>query len=125
VVLACTERLTAPGQCPNFCPTTSIGLTDVILTSVIERDSSYGRPVGYVNPSGDTILLAATLPTVDSRLIIRFNPVATRAIIATTDTTTGPLPAPAAVKIRLHLVRRDTAAHHLRLPFYRLPLAIH
>ncbi|OLC71299.1 MAG: hypothetical protein AUH78_18565 [Gemmatimonadetes bacterium 13_1_40CM_4_69_8] len=124
VVLACTDKLTAPGQCPNFCPTTSIGLTDVILTSVIGRDSSYGRPIGYVNPFGDTILLAATLPTVDSRLIMRFRPVATRAIIATSDTTTGPLLAPAAVRMRLHIVRRDTAAHNLRLQFYRLPLAI-
>ncbi len=124
VALACTESLTAPGQCPNFCPTTAIGLTDIILTSAIGRDSAYGRPIGYVNPPSDTVLLADSLPSVDSRPILRFGSVATRVVIAKNDTTTGPLLAPAAVRVRLHLVRRDTAAHNLRLKFYRLPLSI-
>jgi len=61
---------------------------------------------------------------VDSRPILRFGSVATRVIITKNDTTTGPLLAPAAVRVRLHLVRRDTAAHNLRLKFYRLPLGI-
>src|SRR6266849_6002962 len=94
VALACTEDLTAPGKCPNFCPTTKIQQTDTIIAGMIGRDSSYGRPIGYVSPQGAGVLLADSLPTLDSRPIIRFGPVATRALIASTDTTTGPLMGP-------------------------------
>jgi len=124
VALACTEDLTAPGKCPNFCPTTKIQQTDTIIAGMIGRDSSYGRPIGYVSPQGAGVLLADSLPTLDSRPIIRFGPVATRALIASTDTTTGPLMGPDSVRVQLQIVRRDTSAHNLRLSFYRLPLTI-
>src|SRR3989442_115424 len=94
------------------------------LRAGIGRDSSYGRPIGYINPPNDSVLLMTSLPTVDSRPIIRFGPIATRALIANTDTTTGPLLAPDSVRVRLQIVRRDTSAHNLRLSFYRLPLTI-
>jgi len=124
VALACTEKLTAPGQCPNFCPTTTIGLTDLILPSGIGRDSSYGRPIGYISPPNNSVLLATSLPSVDSRPIILFGLVATRALIASGDTTTGPLLAPDSVQVQVQIVRRDTSAHNLKLSFYRLPLTI-
>lgn len=45
MVSACVESITAPGSCPDFCPTAEIRLIDTLLTGVIERDTTFG---GYV-----------------------------------------------------------------------------
>ncbi len=123
-VLSCKEDLTAPGKCPDFCPTTQVGLVDTVLPSLIVRDSSFGRPIGYVNAMDGAVLIAATLPGVDSRPIFVFPAINPRLLIASTDTTTGPVLAPASVYVRLTLVRRDTAAHNLTMHFYRLAKTI-
>jgi hypothetical protein len=123
--LACREDLTAPGKCPAFCPRTPIGLVDTVLTTVVVRDSAFGRPQGYLSAGQSGVLIAANLPGVDSRPIIKFDSIVSRQRWGQgTDTSTGLVLQPDSVFVRIVVVTRDTAAHNLRLQFYGLPLTI-
>ena len=125
-VWACTEDLTAPGRCDDFCPPEKIVMHDTILDTAITRDSAYGRPIGYVNLPDAPVMLAETLPGLrTSRALFRFNPVALlRRVIAPPDTTTGPLLQPDSVFVALRIVRREAKATNLTLHIYRMPLTI-
>src|SRR5207247_608495 len=65
---ACTEDVTAPGHCPDFCPSGSITGVDTVLQTVVQRDSAFR---GFVRPHEARSLLAATLPgVIDGRAIV-------------------------------------------------------
>ena len=120
---ACVERLTAPGHCPDFCPSGQITVVDTLLTTSINRDSSYrGYVVSYQSP----VMLAAFLPdttdTLDGRPIFRFNGFGPRLPVSSVDT--GQIRGADSARLQLYIVRRDTATHNLRLQFYRLPTTI-
>ena len=120
---ACVERLTAPGHCPDFCPSGQITVVDTLLTTSINRDSSYrGYVVSYQSP----VMLAAFLPdttdTLDGRPIFRFNGFGPRLPISSVDT--GQIRGADSARLQVYIVRRDTATHNLRLQFYRLPTTI-
>jgi len=120
---ACVERLTAPGHCPDFCPSGQITVVDTLLTTSINRDSSYrGYVVSYPSP----VMLAAVLPgasdTLDGRPIFRFNGYGPRLPVSSVDT--GQIRGADSARLQLYIVRRDTATHNLRLQFYRLPTTI-
>ena len=120
---ACVERLTAPGHCPDFCPSGQITVVDTLLTTSINRDSAYrGYAVSYQSP----VMLAAVLPsatdTLDGRPIFRFNGYGPRLPISSVDT--GQILGADSARLQLYIVRRDTATHNLRLQFYRLPTTI-
>ena len=122
---ACVERLTAPGHCPDFCPSGQITVVDTLLTTSINRDSSYR---GYVVSYQSSLMLAAFLPgasdTLDGRPIFRFNGYGQRFRISTVDTSTGQILGADSARLQVYIVRRDTATHNLRLRFYRLPTTI-
>ncbi len=120
---ACVERLTAPGHCPDFCPSGQITVVDTLLTTSISRDSSYrGYVVSYQSP----VMLAAVLPgatdTLDGRPIFRFNGYRPRLPVSSVDT--GQILGADSARLQVYIVRRDTATHNLRLQFYRLPITI-
>ena len=120
---ACVERLTAPGHCPDFCPSGQITVVDTLLTTSISRDSSYrGYVVSYQSP----LMLAAFLPgatdTLDGRPIFRFNGFGPRFPVSSVDT--GQILGADSARLQVYIVRRDTATHNLRLRFYRLPTTI-
>ena len=120
---ACVERLTAPGHCPDFCPSGQITVVDTLLTTSINRDSAYrGYVVSYQSP----VMLAAFLPgatdTLDGRPIFRFNGYGPRLPVSSVDT--GQIRGADSARLQLYIVRRDTATHNLRLQFYRLPTTI-
>ncbi|MGH7614131.1 MAG: hypothetical protein ACREMW_08855 [Gemmatimonadales bacterium] len=121
-VLACTEEITSPASCPDFCPSGQIVTVETLLTTAISRDSTFR---GYVEAHRGNMLLAATLPSLDSRPIFQTEPIAPRLRINTTtsDTTTGPIVVDS-TKLTFTLLRRDSAAHNLRLVLYRLPLGL-
>jgi len=58
VAVACTEDVTAPGQCPDYCPGGQITVIDTVLRGVIARDSAYR---GFVLPHEAAAMLAAGL----------------------------------------------------------------
>ncbi len=120
-VLACTEDITSPASCPGFCPSGQIETVESLLVSAINRDSSFR---GYVESHRALALLAATLPSLDSRPIFQTEPAAPRLPINSgADTTTGPIVVDSS-KLTFTVLRRDTSAHNLRLALYRLPLGV-
>ena len=125
LVAACVERLTAPGDCPDYCPSGQITIVDTLLTTSISRDSSYR---GYVLAYQSSVMLAAHLPgatdTLDGRPIFRINGYGAHLRISTADTSTGPILGADSARLQVYVVRRDTATHNLRLQFYRLPITI-
>jgi hypothetical protein len=119
VAAACVERTTAPGSCPEFCPSGRIAIADTVLTNEVSRDTSFR---GYVSSLQSTLLLAADLPGfVDSRPIFRVNGLGARRSISTTDTSTGPIVGADSARLQIVVSRRDTAAHNLTLRLFRLP----
>ena len=123
LLTACSENLTAPGSCPEFCSTSALSLIDTVLPGAIGQDSSYGRPVGYVSPYSSSALVAVSVAGRESRPIFRTIPVPARLLVGT-DTTTGPVIGVDSVRLALTITRRDTAAHNLTLSLYTLPLTI-
>ncbi len=117
---ACTERVTSPGVCPNFCPGDSISIKDTIFTTIIERDSSFR---GYVPGYASEAMTATDVPgVVDSRPFFTTDTMLRRVAPKAGDTTTVPIFADSA-RLRLVIVRRDKAATNLRLRLYKLPIA--
>ena len=117
---ACTEQTTAPGTCPNFCPTDSIAIRDTIFTAVIERDSSYR---GYVPSYSAEAMTAAELPgIVDSRAFFTTDTMIRRVAPKVGDTTTVPIIVDSS-RVRFVIVRRPKNTTNLRLRLYQIPAA--
>src|SRR4029077_12143984 len=116
LLAACVERVSAPGDCPAFCPSGQIEIVDTVLTSIISRDSTFR---GYVSALHAPLLLAADLPGfVDGRAIFRINGFGQRLIVSTADT--GAILGADSARLQLTVARHDTGAHNLSLAFYRL-----
>ncbi len=119
VVGACTENATSPGVCPNFCPGDSIAIRDTILTTIIDRDSSFR---GYVPSYGAEAMTAADVPgVVDSRAFFTTDSVATRVTPTVGDTTTVPINVDSS-RVRFIIGRRPKNTTNLQLRLYRLPV---
>jgi hypothetical protein len=120
--LACFENPTSPAQCPAFCPGGGLEAVESLLSTAVERDSSFA---GYVQAHQAPVLIASSVPGVQSRPIWVSLPIDTRFRIDTgTDTTTGPIVVDS-MKLTVTVFRADTAAvHNLRLAFYQLPVGI-
>ena len=120
---ACTEQATAPGVCPDYCPGGQITVVDTIFTDMIERDSAYS---GYAEAHRGVGLAVSDVPgMVDSRAVMLLNggvpPRLTNR--PSPDTTTVPITVDSA-RLRINIVRRDTASKNLWIKFYRLPLGL-
>lgn len=119
-VAACTEDVTAPGQCPDFCPGGQVTVIDTVLRTVIGRDSAFR---GYVRADEAAAMLVADMPFVESRAIWRTVLQLPR-ITVRNDTLTGAILGVDSAWLRIVITQRDTAAHNLALSLYRLPLTI-
>lgn len=118
---ACTEQMTGPGVCPNFCPGDTIQITDTIFTDAIVRDSAF---TGYLRTYQSEALVVADVPgVVDSRAVFLMNKMFTRVAPNAGDTTTVPITADSSW-LRLRIVERDTNTSNLWIKLYRLPLTI-
>lgn len=117
----CTEQVTAPGVCPNFCPGGAIDIKDTIFTDVIQRDSAFR---GYVRADEADAMTVADIPgVVDSRAIFLMSFLSPRVTPTAGDTTTVPISVDSA-RLRIEVVRRDRNSANLRLKLYRLPSTI-
>jgi hypothetical protein len=119
---ACSEKLTAPGSCPEFCSTSVLSLVDTVLPAAVIQDSSFARPIGYVNPPASFVLPAVSVPGRESRPILRTIPIPLRLVVA--DTTTGPVIGVDSARLSVVIILRDTSTHNLMVSLYALPLAI-
>lgn len=119
--LSCTDAPTAPGRCPDFCPPGDVQFVDTLLATVITGDSAFE---GYLEPATATALIGATAPgVVDSRPIMRFNPIGATVRLGS-DTTQRPILATDSARLHLLIVRRDTNVTNLRVLVSRLAAAI-
>jgi hypothetical protein len=116
---ACTEEITAPGVCPDYCPPGQITVRDTVLRAVLGRDSAFR---GYVQAHDAAQLYAASLPGRESRPIFRTLPIPDGFRFGS-DTTLRPIVGVDSLRLALTLVRRDSTTN-LTLRLYRLALAI-
>jgi hypothetical protein len=94
---------------------------DTLLETVIVRDSGFR---GYLAPPDAPVLIASTVPgVIDSRPIIRFQPLGTTTRLGS-DTTAYPIVATDSAFLSLRVARRDTSAGNLRINVYRMPVSI-
>ena len=120
-VAACVENLTAPGKCPEFCPSGSIQIVDTLLTTNVSRDSAYRA---YVLAHEAAVMAVVDAPGVmDSRAIMLTGALADSVVLAG-DTVPDRIVGSDSLKLTVTLVRRDTAAQDLTLSFYRLPVTL-
>ncbi|HYT72895.1 MAG TPA: hypothetical protein VEK78_16025 [Gemmatimonadales bacterium] len=117
----CVERVSAPGQCPEFCPSGSIQIVDTVLATNIERDSAFR---GYAFAHRAAAMYLADVPgAVDSRGILA-TAALTDPVTLPGDTNPDPILGSDSLKLAFTITRRDTAAHNLLLTFYRLPFGL-
>lgn len=114
---ACVERMIAPGQCPEFCPSGSIQMVDTLLPTNVARDSAYR---GYWEAHQARAMYVADVPgVVDSRAILVTSPFGPRVTLGG-DTISDPIVASDSLRLSFAITRRDTAVHNLTIRFYRL-----
>lgn len=118
----CTDQVTAPGVCPEYCPGGQIAVVDTIFTDVIGRDSAFS---GYIEAHQGEALPVADLPgAADSRAIFQMNAIFTRVRNDTgSDTVTVPISVDSA-RLRINIIQRDTNATNLWVKLYRLPIGL-
>lgn len=116
VLSACTEKLTAPGECPGLCPSDNLEVRDTVIMAT--RDSGYA---GFVPPGGGPRLLAANgYAGLDLIPLVRFARAVDSIIILDTLR-------PAVVDsilLSATVTLRDPDATGLELEFYKLPASI-
>ncbi len=116
-VLACTEQLSAPGQCPELCPGEDIQVVDTLLTGIVANDSSFR---GYTLPHQTPMLIVSDEDSARSVAVVRMFPRPSR-IFRLAGDTVGEAIRVDSVRMVLRLVARDTAVNNLRVLIYRLP----
>lgn len=122
-VLACSESPGAPAHCPEFCPPTQFGLVDTVLSTSIERDSSFS---GYQTAANAPVMLAEDIPgggQVDSRPIFRTGGILPNLLPRSGDTTTAPIHVDS-IRLSITLQYHDHGTRNLRLHFFKLPKTI-
>jgi hypothetical protein len=118
--VACTDRITAPAQCPELCPGADVEVVDTVLTGVVSSDTTFR---GFLEPKNAPILVVSDLPAARTRVVARFQP-RPDSITISGDTVRSAIGAVDSVAIEFRLVLRDTAAKNLRVLLYRLPAAV-
>lgn len=118
-VLACQEELTAPGACPDFCPSTLITVVDTVIERAVVRDSAFR---GYVQPHRSRLVQVvneASGPT--SRAVMKFLPFTEGFSSVVGDT--SDIVALDSFRLRLILDDRPEVAS-LELRLHRLPVSV-
>jgi len=116
-LLGCREDIAAPGQCPSLCPSGDVELVDTTLTGIVVSDTSVR---GFVVPNEAAILVASTLDSLKSLVLVRFTALDT-VFRVSGDTVPVRIGSYDSVTIELTMWQRDTAAKDLRVLLVRLP----
>jgi hypothetical protein len=116
-LVACQEKLAAPGECPGICPGDRSGVADTVLTATPGLDSTY---VGFVaRGGGNSLRLTNGLDGAQERGIVRFVRLPDSVLVGdtlrpyTTDS----------VAIAFTVLGRDTLVPGLSVDLFRVPQA--
>jgi hypothetical protein len=114
-VSACKEAVTAPGTCPEFCPSRRVEAFDSVFAGSIVRDSSYrGYILGYQAPLMQ-VVTEGSAP--ESRSVIRY--------IAFQDTIPNKeIISRDSFEIELQIVGLSDPSDSLELRVHRLPVTV-
>ncbi len=118
---ACSQEITAPGTCPEFCPSTQIRMVDTLLLSSVTRDSSFR---GYVQPHQALRMQVSTPgtgPEIQGRGVVRFREFSDSVIEASGK---RPIVAVDSFTITIALDERPIGATGLELLLHRLPVTV-
>jgi hypothetical protein len=115
--LACADRITTPGRCPEYCPADTLSLVDTVLTGVLSADTST-RGVNDVERL--TYLLAGDQESLRTLSYVLLGALPQRWTPTTTDTVL--LGTIDSIRLSFQLDGRDTAQAGLRILFYRAPV---
>ncbi len=113
---ACKETVTAPGTCKSLGSCSQVQLGDTVLPAAIASDTSYR---GFFLVQDSPLLVASNLPSFQAIAIARFTARPTFWIV---NSDTVRIAAVDSTRFTIQLTRRDTAAHHLQLLIYRVPV---
>lgn len=119
MVFACGESITAPGSCPDFCPTAEIRLIDTVLTGVIERDTTFA---GYVQPHQATSMQVVGGPTQITRGMMRFQVFRDSTFLDSLNIV--PVLAVDSFRLEVFLTNRSPDVSGLEIAVHRLPISI-
>lgn len=116
--LSCTEQLTGPGTCPDYCPVASPLFADTLIFPVmVGQDSSYR---GYVRADETSRLQVVEQgATTSSRAVFEFSALPD-SVRLTDDTTLRPVIGIDSFRLEFALITRDTSASDLTLGVYQL-----
>ena len=117
---ACTDQLTTPGACPDFCPSAEFRVVDTMLVTNLGRDTAFR---GYVFPDSAVALPIASLPLLESRALVRMERTSPTFVLAG-DETPYPIVGVDSLRFELTLVRPDTTPRNLTLRVYRVAKTI-
>lgn len=121
MVVSCKEDLTAPGSCPDFCPSTLITVIDTIVLGSIVRDSSFR---GYVRPNrASTLQVSRDQAGLLSRAVVRFLPLSERIVLVAGDTVGEPIVAVDSFRLEIVIDRFPELAG-LEIGLHRLPASV-
>ncbi|MFI5279100.1 MAG: hypothetical protein ACHQU1_01285 [Gemmatimonadales bacterium] len=113
---ACTEKVMAPGRCPDLCPADSLQIVDTVITGVVFGDTSVR---GYTRVDQAPILVVANQDSFKAHALIRFAAMPKLWIDSVGDSISfGGVDS---VVLLMRLAARDTAAKNLRVLVYRVP----
>ena len=99
---ACTEEITVPGVCPDYCPPARLTSVYTVLLDAVERDSAFR---GYARAESAGVMLVADVPGADARAVFR-----TRSVPSTTtigSDTAVRVVGVDSVQLRLLIARRE------------------
>jgi len=117
---ACTDQLTTPGDCPNFCPSTEFRVVDTLLVTNLGRDTAFR---GYVLPDTAVALPVVRLPSVESRALFRTQRTSPTYMLGG-DVTPYPIAGVDSLRLELTVLRPDTTPRNLTLSVYRVAKTI-
>ena len=120
----CAEEVSAPGACPEFCPSVSLSAVDTVIANAIVLDSSFRGSVAA--HEAQQLQVATPVGSGDSRVIVQFNSFPTRVFLIPPDSTisdTTSIEVVAVDSFRVELViERRAAVGGLELLVQRMPL---
>lgn len=115
-IAACQEKLTAPGECPDFCPG-GYEIRDTVLLPLAGMDSSYE---GYLLAGqGASLRVSDRLPASEDRAILRFSPRGDSILVDSLRPYTID-----SVALELSVVYRDTLVSQPIIYLFRLPAGV-
>jgi hypothetical protein len=115
-VFACTEKVMAPGRCPELCPTDSLQIVDTVITGVVFGDTSVR---GYTRIDQAPILVVSNQDSFKARALIRFTPMPKLWFSSAGDSVHfGGVDS---VVLTMRLDARDSLVRNLRMLVYNVP----